>query len=459
MSKPVKKALVPALRFPEFRDAGEWDLKLIEDFFLVGSGKRVLQKDWTAQGVPFYRTRELVSLSKQEPFSSEIFISEELFNEISQKYGLPTKGDFLVSGVGTLGISYQVQAGDKFYFKDGNVLWFKQKKYLVSDYFKFCFQAAGIQKQILGQASISTVGTYTIQNAKKTKFWYPPVLNEQQKIADCLSSLDALITAHTQKHETLKAHKKGLMQQLFPVEGETVPVLRFPEFRDAGEWEEYSINQLVTKDVLWAPKDGNHGNIHPKSSDYIAYGIPFIMANDIRNGKINYSKCSHLSKKQADSLQKGFAKEGDVLLTHKGTVGEVAVIKGIEFPYLMLTPQVTYYRIKTKGRLLTEFLAAYFITENFQRSLLVASGGGTRAYIGITEQGKLKIIIPAQIPEQQKIADCLTSIDELITTQAQKIESLKTHKKGMMQQLFPAIDDDRMDAKTDTVLPKELSHG
>ena len=71
-------------------------------------------------------------MSKNEPFSNEIFISEELFSEITQKYGLPTEGDFLVSGVGTLGISYQVKAGDKFYFKDGNVLWLKIKKGLVS---------------------------------------------------------------------------------------------------------------------------------------------------------------------------------------------------------------------------------------------------------------------------------------------------------------------------------------
>ncbi len=217
---PADGDTAPRLRFPEFRDAGEWEEKLIEDFFLVGSSKRVLQENWTTHGVPFYRTRELVSLSKNEPFSSEIFISEELFSEISQQYGLPTEGDFLVSGVGTLGISYQVQAGDKFYFKDGNVLWFKSKKGIVSTYFKYCFESDGIQSQILAQASISTVGTYTIQNAKKTKFWYPPDIKEQQKIADCLSALDDLIALQTRAVATLNTHKQGLLQQLFPAADE-----------------------------------------------------------------------------------------------------------------------------------------------------------------------------------------------------------------------------------------------
>jgi len=109
-----------------------------------------------------------------------------------------------------------VQAQDRFYFKDGNVLWFKSRGGIVSTFFKYCFEADEIQKQILSQASISTVGTYTIQNAKATKFACSMNAEEQQKIADCLSSLDDLITAQAQKVEVLKTHKKGLMQQLFP---------------------------------------------------------------------------------------------------------------------------------------------------------------------------------------------------------------------------------------------------
>ncbi|WP_419589115.1 restriction endonuclease subunit S, partial [Thiolapillus sp.] len=239
-----KKPLVPRLRFPEFREAGAWEEKKIEDYFSVRSSKRVLQKDWKTHGVPFYRTRELVSLYNNEPFSSEIFISEELFSEIAKKYGFPSEGDFLVSGVGTLGICYQVKAKDKFYFKDGNVLWYKQNGGIVSSFFYYCFHSDQIQNQILGQASISTVGTYTIQNAKVTKFLCPTVEKEQQKIAHCLSSLDEVMGLQAKKVQALKQHKKGLMQQLFPAEGETTPRLRFPDFREAGAWEVRRLGEI-----------------------------------------------------------------------------------------------------------------------------------------------------------------------------------------------------------------------
>lgn len=217
-----------------------------------------------------------------------------------------------------------------------------------------------------------------------------------------------------------------------------VSELRFPEFIKSKGWSKITVDKLVKDGVLFPQKDGNHGNIHPKSSDFVSKGIPFIMANNIRNGKVCYSNCKYISKKQADSLQKGFAKEGDVLITHKGTVGEVAIIGVNEYPYLMLTPQVTYYRVKDKSKLSNEFLRWFFLSDKFQNTLLNISGGGTRAYIGITAQGKLIICIPPTLAEQQKIANCLTSLNNLITIETEKLDNLKDHKKGLLQQLFPA---------------------
>ena len=268
----------------------------------------------------------------------------------------------------------------------------------------------------------------------------PTESREQQKIADCLSSLDELIAAQARKVDALKTHKKGLMQQIFPREGETQPRLRFPEFRDAGEWHITTVGGLVEAGWLFPPKDGNHGNIHPKSSDYVASGIPFIMASDLNGGLIDIKNCHFISKDQADNLQKGFAKEGDVLLSHKGTVGEVAMVREINTPYLMLTPQVTYYRVKDQQRLLNEFIAQLFVADEFQANLLEVCGGGTRAYIGITEQAKLRLQLPKDIEEQQRIAKCLATLDTLITAATQELETLKTHKKGLMQQLFPSAE-------------------
>jgi len=265
-----------------------------------------------------------------------------------------------------------------------------------------------------------------------------PKFAEQQKIAECLSSVDELMAAQARKVDALKTQKKGLMQQLFPRKGETQPRLRFPEFQKAGEWNITTVGGLVEEGCLFPPKDGNHGNIHPKSADYVAKGIPFIMASDINGGLINIDNCHFISKEQADSLQKGFAKEGDVLLSHKGTVGEVAVVRKMNTPYLMLTPQVTYYRVKNQKKLSNDFLAQLFVADEFQANLVEVSGGGTRAYIGITEQAKLRLQFPKDIEEQQRIASCLSCLDALITAESQKFEALKTHKNGLMQQLFPS---------------------
>ena len=103
---------------------------------------------------------------------------------------------------------------EKFYFKDGNVLWFKLKNHIFSDYFKYCFQSEFVQEQIEAQASVTTVGTYTIQNAKKTKFWCPPSMQEQRKIAEVLSLADQEIETLQKKLDCLKQEKKALMQQL-----------------------------------------------------------------------------------------------------------------------------------------------------------------------------------------------------------------------------------------------------
>ena len=119
--------------------------------------------------------------------------------------------------------------------------------------------------------------------------------------------------------------------------------------------------------------------------------------------------------------------------SHKGTVGEVAVVRKINTPYLMLTPQVTYYRVNDRKKLSNEFLAQLFMADAFQANLVEGSGG-TRAYIGITEQVKLRVQLPNGVEEQQRIATCLSSLDALISAETRKLEALKTHKKGLMQQ-------------------------
>lgn len=214
-----------------------------------------------------------------------------------------------------------------------------------------------------------------------------------------------------------------------------IPEIRFKGV--SGEWKVKTIAELIDDELIYPPKDGNHGNIHPKATDYVKYGIPFLMANNIRGGKIQFCDCYHISLEQAETLQKGFARTGDVLLTHKGTVGEVAVVPQTEFPYLMLTPQVTYYRISGALGLDTYFLATSFVTNSFQAPLKQEAGGGTRAYLGITAQQKLSISIPPKFEEQTKIGSYFQKLDSLIKQHQQKHDKLSNLKKAMLEKMFP----------------------
>ncbi len=422
-----KTKLVPKLRFPEFRSAAGW----MEQF--GGSLFDQISDRNPEPGLPVLAITQEHGAIPRHLIDYHVSVTEKSI----ESYKVVQVGDFIISlrsfqgGIefsqyhGICSPAYVVLRrrgeGSDGYFRH----------YLKTDRF--------IQILIKNIEGLRDGKMISYKQFSELRLPVPSPA-EQQKIADCLNSLDELIAAQARKVDALKTHKKGLMQQLFPREGETQPRLRFPEFRDAGKWNITTVGGLVEAGWLFPPKDGNHGNIHPKSSDYVANGIPFTMASDLNGGLIDIDNCHFISKAQADTLQKGFAKEGDVLLSHKGTVGEVAVVRKINTPYLMLTPQVTYYRVKDRQRLLNEFIAQLFVADAFRANLLEVSGGGTRAYIGITEQAKLRLQFPKDIEEQQRIADCLTSLDTLITSATQEFETLKTHKKGLMQQLFPSAE-------------------
>lgn len=177
------------------------------------------------------------------------------------------------------------------------------------------------------------------------------------------------------------------------------------------KWNEYTVQDLIDMEMLEEPLDGNHGSVHPKTSDYVDCGIPFIMANNFVNGEIDFENCVYISEKQGKTLRKGFAKPGDVLLTHKATIGRTAIVPDT-YETIILTPQVTYYRVK-KG-IDNRYLKYYFDSPCFQATLDNWSGSGsTRAYIGIKAQHKLPIILPP-LCEQKKIADLLEILDKKI---------------------------------------------
>jgi type I restriction enzyme S subunit len=202
------------------------------------------------------------------------------------------------------------------------------------------------------------------------------------------------------------------------------------------DWECVLVGQLMADLILAKPMDGNHGNIHPKSSDFVSIGIPFVMANNIRDGYVDLDNCAYIRKEQADALQKGFSLTGDVLLTHKATIGQIAVVGNIPYEYIMLTPQVTYYRVLDRNRMSNFYLRQFFESYPFQHVLQTMSGGGTRSYIGITAQLDLPIAFPRLITEQRAIATVLSDVDALLAKIDQLITKKRDLKQASMQQLL-----------------------
>ena len=183
----------------------------IEDLFEVGSSKRVMQKDWKTEGVPFYRAREIVKLSEDGFVDNELFITEEMYKEYSSKYGTPVAGDIMVTGVGTLGVCYLVKESDRFYYKDGNTLCFHNKGSVDSRFILECYKMPFIKEQIDANAGGTTVGTYTIVNAKKTKVFYPP-MDEQKKFVELVEQSDKSKFELTQAITRIDDMIKALMQ-------------------------------------------------------------------------------------------------------------------------------------------------------------------------------------------------------------------------------------------------------
>ncbi|MEX0943648.1 MAG: restriction endonuclease subunit S [Pseudomonadales bacterium] len=206
----------PPLRFPEFRNKGNWVECELAELLPIGSSKRVHQRDWASDGVPFYRAREIVAIHNGEKISP-LYISENLYDENIAKTGAISRGDLLVTGVGSIGVPYLVNSSDRFYFKDGNIVWLKNdESQVIGRFLHLLYQTPYVQSQIAKMAGVGPVGTYTIDNAKRTQIAFPCDLTEQCKVADCLGTLDTQITAQVAKTDALKKHKKGLMQVIFP---------------------------------------------------------------------------------------------------------------------------------------------------------------------------------------------------------------------------------------------------
>lgn len=260
---------------------------------------------------------------------------------------------------------------------------------------------------------------------------------EQQKIASCLSSLDDLIAAHSQKLDLLKDHKKGLMQNLFPQEGEKMPKYRFKEFEKDGEWVKKSLIDTADKKVKWSFTGGPFGS-NLKASDYTSEGIRIIQLQNIGDGEFNDEYKIYTSEEKADELLSCNIYAGEIILSKMGDpVGRACIIPDNLKRCVMASDGIRLVVNETKYS--KYFVYSLINSKPIREAIENKATGSTRKRIGLDELRNIELIMPKSLSEQIKIASCLSSLDDLITAQVEKIEELKEHKKGLMQGLFPKV--------------------
>lgn len=219
---------VPDLRFKGFSE--DWEQRKLGELMNVVSVKRIHQSDWRKQGVRFLRARDIVSLSKGEDPSEYLYISQDTYDVYTKISGKVKVGDLLVTGVGTIGVPMLITEDKPLYFKDGNVIWFKNE-YLDGKFLYFSFIGEKIQKYIRNVAGIGTVGTYTISNGKKTPISFPS-LEEQKFLGELLNQLEDTINLHQRKIRLLNGIYEEYTSTFFPQKNENIPKIRFSNFGD-----------------------------------------------------------------------------------------------------------------------------------------------------------------------------------------------------------------------------------
>lgn len=414
-------ALVPKLRFPEFRGAEAWTAETLEDALAMSATYGIVTAgEFQREGIPMLRGGDI----KEGRIGDGLPL---VTAEIHSQYRRTTlqADDVVISLVGYPGEAAVVPK----HYVGANIsraVGLLRVKRLLSAPFLVCYLNSPQGRRTVLKPSAGSA--QVVVNLKQLNALLIPAPSpaEQQKIAECLSSVDELMAAQARKVDALKTHKKGLMQQLFPREGETQPRLRFPEFQNAGEWEEKSLREICERIM-----DGTHFSPKTKKGPR-----PYLTSKNIRMGWLDLSTVSYIAEEEHQSIYARCpVKKNDVLLTKDGANTGNCAINTIDHDFSLLS-SVAVLRGDSE-QVTQQFLFQSIVSDCMQSTIVNSMSGQAITRITLEKLGNYKIPVPP-VPEQQRIATCLSSLDALITAETQKLEALKTHKKGLMQQLFPS---------------------
>lgn len=393
------QGLVPNLRFPEFRDAKEWKLRELSDLLTEPKEKnRQLE----------YGPEHVLSVSGQHGCVNQIeFMGRSYAGASVKEYNVVATGDIVYTKSPLKACPNGIIKANKGATGIVSVLYavYRPTDAATSDFIDYYFSSDHkLNAYLQPLVKKGPKNSILVNNSDvlKGRIGAPDVA-EQQKIAECLSSLDALIDVETDKLAALRDHKTGLMQQLFPADGETTPRLRFPEFRNAGDWKEEPIGSACH---LYQPETLSTSDLVP-SGQFPVYGANGIIG---RLDRYNHE-------------------ESEIAVTCRGaTCGEV--LRTLPKAWINGNAMVVRPRSADLSR---EFLLQFLKYDGLQS---VVSGS---AQPQITRAGLSPLLIkyPKEL-EQSRIDGCLSSIDGLIVSSSERLNELKAHKSALMQQLFPS---------------------
>jgi len=404
-----KDKLIPELRFPEFLEKEGWEIKEVGEIFQVTRG--------------YVLSMTLVKELPTEDYPYPVFSSQTKNNGLAGYYN-----EYLYEDAITW-TTDGANAGDVNY-RDG--------KFYCTNVCGVLLNEEGIANPCIAELinsvskkHVSYVGNPKLMNGVMSKIQIPvPSIKEQQKIASCLSSLDEVISAHSQKLDLLKDHKKGLMQNLFPQEGETVPRVRFPEFEGDGEWELKPLEELCK--LVRGPFGGALKKEIFVEEGYAVYEQSHAIYSDFRYFRYR------INEEKYNELKRFSVRAGDLIMSCSGTMGKFSMIPDDSEPGVI---NQALLKLSVRNGNDIFFVKTSLETDTNQRKLLSQSAGGAiKNVVSVSQIRILELAVP-KMREQQKIASCLSAVDELITSQQEKIDQLQQHKKGMMQGLFPKIND------------------
>lgn len=420
-----KPELVPKLRFPEFREAAGWRFIPLN---LLASRSKQKNRDEKIDRV-LTNSAEFGVVDQRDFFDKDIATQGKL-----EGYFVVALGSYVynprISSTAPVGPISKNKIGTGVMSPLYTVFKFKDDR---NDFYEHFFKTTGWHAY-MRQAS-STGARHDRMAISSDKFMAMPLPasspDEQQKIADVLNSLDALIAAQCRKVTALKTHKKALLQQLFPREGETQPRLRFPEFQNAGEWEEKPFSKLcgIKHGFAFA------GEFFSNEGEYVL----LTPGNFYEEG--GYRDRGEKQKYYSGEIPRDYILNcGDLLVA---MTEQAAGLLGSP----LLAPESDKFLHNQRLGLVTkkpgvawtsEFFFHVFNTQPVRKAIHASSSGAKVRHTSPTKIGEVVFSFPNSLLEQQRIADCFTTLDDLIAAQTQKQEALKIHKKALMQQLFPS---------------------